>query len=406
MVGAENIDAQIETANQKVQALTSEISGVQAELAAISADIQTAEQEAAAIQQKMADSQEKIAALKTEITNLEELIAKRTDKLKEQARAEQVENNFGNYVEVLLNSKSVIDAIERLSAISELVSANKAMLDQQVADKKEVSEKRQSAEQELNQQAVHAQELSDIQTSLATKLATREVYVTTLAAEKATTESEKTALLAKKEEAKRVAEELAKQEAERAKAQAQAKQSVQKAANAQTALNVVPTAANYQKPIATVAVENAVTNREEALKLAPTEVAQSVAPAPAEVAKPAVQESPAPAPASGKGAAIASAALAQLGVFQDCTMLVTNALRSVGINFHDWPAGYLSLGTVVPASQAQPGDLIYYANGGMGLAHIGVYIGNGQAVHGGWNGNQTAVASAYVGSGPVFIRVR
>lgn len=94
------------------------------------------------------------------------------------------------------------------------------------------------------------------------------------------------------------------------------------------------------------------------------------------------------------------------GKYQDCTMLVTNALKAVGINFHDWPAGYMSLGTVVPASQAQPGDLIYYANGGMGLAHIAVYAGNGQAVHGGWNGNQTVLNVANLGSGPVYIRVK
>lgn len=110
--------------------------------------------------------------------------------------------------------------------------------------------------------------------------------------------------------------------------------------------------------------------------------------------------------ASGKGAAILSAAYAQLGVHQDCTMLVTNALAAVGIHFHDWPAGYLSLGDRVPASQAQPGDLIYYADGGGGMAHIAVYAGNGQAVHGGFNGNDTVVFSANVGSGPVFIRVR
>lgn len=102
---------------------------------------------------------------------------------------------------------------------------------------------------------------------------------------------------------------------------------------------------------------------------------------------------------------VASAALAQVGVYQDCTMLVTNALRAVGIYFHSAPAGYLSLGTVVPASQAQAGDLIYYANGGMGVAHIAVYIGGGMAVHGGFNGNQTVVTTAYLGSGPVFIRL-
>jgi cell wall-associated NlpC family hydrolase len=109
--------------------------------------------------------------------------------------------------------------------------------------------------------------------------------------------------------------------------------------------------------------------------------------------------------ASGKGAAILSAAYAQLGVHQDCTMLVTNALAAVGIHFHDWPAGYLSLGDTVPASQAQPGDLIYYADGGEGMAHIAVYAGNGMAVHGGFNGS-TVVFSANVGSGPVFIHVR
>ena len=112
------------------------------------------------------------------------------------------------------------------------------------------------------------------------------------------------------------------------------------------------------------------------------------------------------ASSSNKGAAIYQAALAQLGTFQDCTMLVTNALKAVGINFHDWPAGYMSLGTVVPASQAQPGDLVYYANGGTGLAHIAVYAGNGQAVHGGWLGNQTALNTANVGSGAVYIRVK
>lgn len=87
-------------------------------------------------------------------------------------------------------------------------------------------------------------------------------------------------------------------------------------------------------------------------------------------------------------------------------MLVTNALKSVGINYHDWPAGYMNLGAIVSASEAQPGDLIYYANGGMGVAHIAVYAGNGQAIHGGWLGNQTVVNSADIGSGAVYIRVK
>lgn len=109
--------------------------------------------------------------------------------------------------------------------------------------------------------------------------------------------------------------------------------------------------------------------------------------------------------ASGMGATIAAAAYAQIGVGQDCTALATNALAAAGINYHGWPAGYLSLGRTVSAGEARAGDLAYYKNGGSGLAHIAVYVGNGMAVHGGWNGGTTSLQSVNVGSGPVFIRV-
>ena len=111
------------------------------------------------------------------------------------------------------------------------------------------------------------------------------------------------------------------------------------------------------------------------------------------------------AQAGSKQQAIYQAALAQIGRIQDCTMLVTNSLKNVGINFHDWPIGYFSLGKQIPASEAVPGDLVYYANGGTGWAHIAVYAGNGQAVHGGWLGNQTVLNTVNTGSGPVYIRV-
>jgi cell wall-associated NlpC family hydrolase len=67
------------------------------------------------------------------------------------------------------------------------------------------------------------------------------------------------------------------------------------------------------------------------------------------------------------------------------------------------PAQFLSYGTQV--STPQPGDLLYYSDGGAGVAHIAIYVGNGQAVHGGWTGYTTALASADVGSGYVAIRV-
>ena len=188
-----------------------------------------------------------------------------------------------------------------------------------------------------------------------------------------------------------------------------AKVETKAAATPAPAAKVETKAAATPTPATKVETKAAATPAPAAVAQETPKVTQTVA----KTAAPAVTQAAAPAAtattqvaSSSKGAAIYQAALAQLGKYQDCTMLVTNALKAVGINFHDWPAGYMSLGTVVPASQAQPGDLIYYANGGMGLAHIAVYAGNGQAVHGGWNGNQTVLNVANLGSGPVYIRVK
>lgn len=78
---------------------------------------------------------------------------------------------------------------------------------------------------------------------------------------------------------------------------------------------------------------------------------------------------------------IAEAAIAQIGVEQDCTMLVTNSLKAVGINFHGWPIEYKTLGEWTDSPV--PGDIIIYEG------HVALYIGNGRAIHGGWYGHST-----------------
>lgn len=108
----------------------------------------------------------------------------------------------------------------------------------------------------------------------------------------------------------------------------------------------------------------------------------------AQQASSAPASSPAPTvsgQASSKSEAIANAALSQLGVTQDCTMLVTNSLRAVGINFHGWPYQYAQLGSWT--NTPVPGDIIIYSG------HVAIYVGNGQAVHGGWMGYTTVKTS-------------
>lgn len=95
----------------------------------------------------------------------------------------------------------------------------------------------------------------------------------------------------------------------------------------------------------------------------------------------------------------------QLGAIQDCTVLGEGALRAAGVMGvgDESPESLMAFAT--PVSDPQPGDFVYYADGGMGFSHNAIYLGDGRAIHSGWNGNQTVEESVNVGSGPVYYRV-
>ena len=71
------------------------------------------------------------------------------------------------------------------------------------------------------------------------------------------------------------------------------------------------------------------------------------------------------------------------------------------------PDNFLQIAASVSLSQLQPGDLLYYTNNGSGISHIAVYVGNGQAVHGGYGGRQVVLTSMYLpgASTPIGLRV-
>ena len=137
---------------------------------------------------------------------------------------------------------------------------------------------------------------------------------------------------------------------------------------------------------------------------APAAPEQTPAPAPEETVTPAPEQT-----ASSLGDRISSSAQELVGVTDGlwCTQVVQQALANAGVSdaYQLWPDQYQGVyGYYTDSPQA--GDLIYYNNGGRGVDHIAVYIGNGQAVHGNYNG-KTVIASAYQnGMGnPQYIRV-
>ena len=147
---------------------------------------------------------------------------------------------------------------------------------------------------------------------------------------------------------------------------------------------------------------------------------QNPTPAPEAPAAPEQTPAPAPAPeetvtpapeqtASSLGDRISSSAQELVGVTDGlwCTQVVQQALANAGVSdaYQLWPDQYQGVYGYYTDSPLA-GDLIYYNNGGRGVDHIAIYIGNGQAVHGNYNG-KTVISDAYQsGMGnPQYIRV-
>lgn len=113
-------------------------------------------------------------------------------------------------------------------------------------------------------------------------------------------------------------------------------------------------------------------------------------------------------PYADLNARIAAAAQTLVGVTdgQWCTQIVQQALALAGVSdaYQLWPDEYAGMYGYY-TNDPQPGNLIYYNNGGRGVDHIAIYIGNGLAVHGNYNG-RTVIESVYIpGGAPQFIQV-
>ena len=106
-------------------------------------------------------------------------------------------------------------------------------------------------------------------------------------------------------------------------------------------------------------------------------------------------------PYADLNARIAAAAQTLVGVTdgQWCTQVVQQALALAGVSdaYQLWPDEYAGMYGYY-TNDPQPGNLIYYNNGGRGVDHIAIYIGNGLAVHGNYNG-RTVIESVYIPGG-------
>ena len=72
---------------------------------------------------------------------------------------------------------------------------------------------------------------------------------------------------------------------------------------------------------------------------------------------------------------------------------------------YEYTGEWRSFSDIVTTDSPEPGDLIYYANGGVGYEHWAIYLGGESALQGNYNGT-TVIGSIYLrhASSPVFYK--
>ena len=223
---AETTDDKIAAQDNKISNLTAQQQEAQKQVDQIQEQVSAIQTEQSNLQSENDRLQAESKKLEGEITELSKNIVSRNDSLQKQARSAQTNGAATSYINTIVNSKSITEAISRVAAMSEIVSANNKMLEQQKADKQAISEKQVANNDAINTVIANQQKLADDAQSLTTKQAELKAAELNLAAEKATAEDEKASLLEKKAAAEAEAKAAAEAEAAYKAKQASQQQTV------------------------------------------------------------------------------------------------------------------------------------------------------------------------------------
>lgn len=345
---AEATPSTISEFDELISELTSEQNEVSNELAQLQANIAENEAEAEELVSEMKDTEDLLASLRLEIEDLKEIIRAREVHLDEQARALQVIGEAGNVVNFVLNAESLNDIIGRIDVVTKLIGQNKQTIQRQEDDKALVETKETEAVGKQEEQMQLAAKLEENKALLEEQEAEQEAVLASLAAERSVAQGERDVLIAQAQAA----------EARRAE------------------LQTIRTASSN-----TTAVTPASSN----------ETASTSTSMPA--ATPATP-APAPAPAANNGSVIGIAhSLSGIPYVYggttvsgfDCSGFTSYVFRQAGRSLPRTAAGQYAGTSRVSRGEAQPGDLVFFNQGG-GIDHVGIYLGGGNFIGSQYNG--------------------
>ncbi|MFS9019680.1 peptidoglycan hydrolase PcsB [Streptococcus parasanguinis] len=352
-VSADSTDDKIAAQDNKINSINQQQQSAQAQVDQIQGQVSEIKQQQENLQAENDRLNEESERLSAEIDELSKNIVARQESLANQARSAQTTGTATSYINAIVSSGSLTEAISRISAMNEIAGANNKMLQEQKRDKEDIAQKQKENNDAINTVIANKQQLEDDAQALSTKEAELKVAQLNLAAEKSSAENEKNALLQQKAEAEKAAAAAA-----AAEAAYRAKQKEQQAAvkaSANTSLQAQVQAA-AQTPAATPAAAPAAT---------PAAAQTSVA------AQPAVQTQAAAAPVATTSRPTYSTSASSYPV-GECTWGAKTLAPWAGDywgNGGQWAASAAAAGFRT-GSQPQVGAIACWNDGGYG--HVAV----------------------------------
>ena len=254
-VNAQDIDSQINSANSQIQNLNNQKQAVAGQVEQLSQDLTNVQSRINSVQAEQETAKANLEVLKAEISKLETLIAERNERLKDQARAVQV-NGARSYVDFLLNADSITDVVNRIGVIVDLVGANRQLMQEQARDKEQVQTKEQAQKDNLVKQEANEAQLQNLQSELSATFNKHKATLANLSNEELEAIAARDGLVQEKE---RLAAEKARADAEKAAAQKaaeEAKEAMLKATEEAVAKAAATPAAATASTPATIAAKS------------------------------------------------------------------------------------------------------------------------------------------------------
>ena len=204
-VSADSTDDKIAAQDNKINSINQQQQSAQAQVDQIQGQVSEIKKQQENLQAENDRLNEESEKLSAEIDELSKNIVARQESLANQARSAQTTGTATSYINAIVSSGSLTEAISRISAMNEIADANNKMLQEQKRDKEDIAQKQKENNDAINTVIANKQQLEDDAQALTTKEAELKVAQLNLAAEKSSAENEKNALLQQKAEAEKAA---------------------------------------------------------------------------------------------------------------------------------------------------------------------------------------------------------